>query len=307
MFQKTIGIIGGSGFLGTELVSVISKSGHRIKIFSRNPNKNKSLKLIGDLGQVSFKCGNVNNELDVDNFIKGCDCIVNLVAVLSESGSQNFKNLHLIAPEIISKSVLKHNVKNFIQMSSIGADIKSKSYNAQSRALGENRVKNLVPTATIIRSSIIFGKNDAFFIRFAEMAKFSPFLPLPGGGESLYQPVYVRDVALAIDKIIKEICHQGKTYELGGPTVYSWKQLMQFINKNIKNPRFLINIPYSFLVFPAFMMSFLPSPILTVDQLRQLKTNNIVNEGMPGFQSLDIKPSSIEVEMPKHMTLFNNS
>ena len=304
MKNKTITIFGGSGFLGKEIVSHLSTKGFILKVFGRSYEKLQTLKLYGSPGQISIYAGNINNLKNIDNIISGSDYIINLIAVLSEFRSQSFDNLHVKAPQNIATVSIKHGIKQFIQISSIGADLESLSYNSRSRAQGENELKSIIPNdkLTIIRPSIIFGENDHFFFRFAKLSNLTPFLPLPGGGRTKFQPVFVKDIAISIEKIISNVSYQGKVYELGGPKIFSWKELMQFLNKNLLIPRLLISIPFQLLSMPAFFMSFLPKPILTLDQIKQLKLDNVVSEDYFHFDDLDIKPRSLEMEMPKYLS-----
>ncbi len=304
MKSKTVAIFGGSGFLGKEIVSSLSSKGYILKVYGRSYEKLTKLKLFGYPGQISIFVGSINKFENIRDIIRGCDYVINLIAVLSEFRSQNFYNLHIKAPEKLATEAINHEIKQFIQLSSIGAHLDSISYNSRSRASGENVLKSIIPSEklTIIRPSIIFGENDHFFCRFAKLSNLTPFLPLPGGGRTKFQPVFVKDVAKAIVKIICNDAYQGKIYELGGPKIYSWRELMQFLNKNISKPRLLISIPFSFLAIPAFFMAFLPKPLLTLDQLKQLKLDNIVGKNIFNFGDLNLKPNYLEEVMPKYLS-----
>ena len=303
---KNIGVAGGSGFLGKSLISILAKSNYKIKIFCRNYDQAKSLKIYGEPGQITIVRGNINNKNDVEDFVKGCDVIVNLVAVFFEYGSQNFNNIHVLAPKILATSAKNAGVKNFIQVSNIGADKNSISKSLRSRRYGEIEVQNIYPHSTIIRPSLIFGENDAFFYRFAKMARFSPFLPLIDGGKNLFQPVFVDDVSLAITKIIKQKNFSGHIYELGGPKIYSFKELLKYLLLQINKKRILLNFNGNILFFPALMMSYYPFPVITLDQIKTLKLDNIVNTKQKTFNNLKIIPLELEKIMPPYLLKFKN-
>ncbi len=305
MYQN-IGVAGGSGFLGKSLIKILAKSKHKIKILCRNYDQAKPLKILGEPGQIIIIRGNVNNKDDVEGFVKGCDIIINLVAVFFEYGSQNFNNIHVLAPKILAIAAKKAGVKNFVQVSNIGADKNSFSESLKSRGLGELEIKKIYPNSTIIRPSLIFGENDAFFYRFEKMSKFLPFLPLIDGGENLFQPVFVNDVSLAISKIIEQPNFHGHIYELGGPKIYSFKELIKYLLVTINRKRILINFNGNLLFIPALIMSYYPFPVITPDQIKTLKLNNIINTKHKTFKDLKIIPFKLEQIMPPYLSKLKN-
>ena len=304
MKDKVIGIFGGSGFVGLELVSLLCKSGYKIQVFSRNPSSIQNLSLLGDIGQISIISGNVNNEIEVNNFIKGCDIIVNLVAIFFEFGEQNFQNIHVDAPVQIAKLSKKHNVTHLIHVSDRWADENSYSKSSKSRGVAEKLVKEACNNVTIIRLDVLYGKNDGLFFRFAKIIKCLPVIPLPSKSKAIFQPVFVKDVTKAIEKIIVNKNFHLKTFELFGPKSYTWKELMQYFSNNIKTKIFLMPIPMPLLSIPAFFFGFLPNPLITIDQLRRFKVRIRQRTNTMSLQDLDIKPSSIEIEMQKYLKNF---
>ena len=304
MTDKVIGIIGGSGFVGLELVSLLCKSGYKIKIFSRNPLSKHNLSLLGDIGQISIISGNVNNDTEINKFIKGCDIIVNLVAIFFEFGEQNFQNIHIDAPLQIAKLSKKHNVTHLIHISDRWADENSFSKSSKSRGVAEKLVKEAFHNVTIIRLDVLFGKNDGLFFRFSKIIKFLPIIPLPSKSKAIFQPVFVKDVVKAIEKIILNKKFHFNTFELFGPKSYTWKELMLYFSKNIKTKIFLISIPIPLLSIPAFFFGFLPNPLITLDQLRRFKICIMQRTNTMSLQDLDIKPSSLEIEMQKYLKNF---
>ena len=304
MKKDIIGIFGGSGFVGLELVSLLCKAGYRIKIFSRNAPSNKSLYLIGELGQVTSFSGNVNNANEVERFIIGCDIVINLVALFYEFGKQNFKNIHIDAPILIAKYSNKHKIKHLIHISDRWADENSISESSKSRGIAERSVKEIFNKTTIVRLDVLFGKNDGLFFRFSKIITLLPIIPLPLGSRAIFAPLFVKDVSLAIKKIIENKNFHGKSFELFGPKSYSWNELMKYFQKTIKSKIYLVPIPIFLLSIPAFFFSYLPNPLITVDQLRRFKVKITHNSENFVLDDLNIKPSTLEIEMQKYLKNF---
>jgi len=304
MKKDIIGIFGGSGFVGLELVSLLCKAGYRIKIFSRNAPSNKSLYLIGELGQVTSFSGNVNNANEVERFIIGCDIVINLVALFYEFGKQNFKNIHIDAPILIAKYSNKHKIKHLIHISDRWADEYSISKSSKSRGIAERSVKEIFNKTTIVRLDVLFGKNDGLFFRFSKIITLLPIIPLPLGSRAIFAPLFVKDVSLAIKKIIENKNFHGKSFELFGPKSYSWNELMKYFQKTIKSKIYLVPIPIFLLSIPAFFFSYLPNPLITVDQLRRFKVKISHNSENFVLDDLNIKPSTLEIEMQKYLKNF---
>ena len=304
MKNDIIGIFGGSGFLGLELVSTLCKSGYQVKVFSRNASCNNLINLIGDLGQVSTFSGNINDTKEVERFIEGCDIVINLVALFFEYGRQNFQNIHIDAPIQIAKISKKNNVKQLIHISDRWADANSNSKSSKSRGIAEKRIKEIFEETTIVRLDVLFGKNDGLFFRFGKIIKLMPVIPLPKESKAIFSPLYVKDAALAIDKIVKNKIFHRKLFELFGPKSYSWEELMIFFKKNIQSKVFLIKVPINLLSFPALFFSLLPNPLITIDQLRRFKIKVDYDKKNLSIEDLSIKTSSIETEMPKYLKNF---
>lgn len=298
MNNGLITVFGGSGFLGKYVVRALIKDGWRVRVPVRRPHTAQDLKVIGDVGQVQLVQANLRFEKSVDAAIEGSDAVVNLVALLFESGSQNFDALHVKGAEVLAKKSLAHGVTNFIQVSALGASLNSDSSYSSTKAMGEKIIRDIIPSSDIVRPSIIFGAEDNFFNRFAAMTQLSPFIPLLGGGQSLFQPVYVNDVAKVVAKLAGKGT-AGNTYELGGPKVYSFKELMQVMLHVVDRKRVLIPVPWvasNFLGFLGEVSGSLPfvSPFLTRDQVKNLRKDNIVSEGALGFSSFEISAETVE-------------
>ena len=304
MKKEIIGIFGGSGFVGLELVSLLCKSGYRIKIFSRNAPSNKSLNLIGELGQVTSFSGNIIDKKEVERFIVGCDIIINLVALFYEFGKQNFKNIHIDAPILIAKYSNKHKIKHLIHISDRWANENSISQSSKSRGIAEKSVKEIFNKTTIVRLDILFGKNDGLFFRFSKIIKLLPIIPLPLESRAIFAPLFVKDASIAIKKIIENKKFHAKSFELFGPKSYSWNELMRYFQKTIKSKVYLLPLPIFLLSIPAFFFSYLPNPLITLDQLRRFKIRISYNSENLVLDDLNIKPSTLEIEMQKYLKNF---
>ena len=302
--MATITIFGGSGFLGRYVVAAFAKKGHQIKVVSRDPEHAKFLKPLGDVGQIRTLSANLNDESAVNDAIVGSDIVINCVGILAENGFQKFDKIHHLAVERIARLSKKNGATKLIHVSAIGADDDSQSKYAMTKASGESAVIEAFPSATIVRPSLIIGPEDQFFNRFATLARIMPALPLIGGGMTRFQPVYVGDIAQAILKISSQKSSEGKIYELGGPKVYTFKELMAFTLKAINKKRLLFSIPFPFAYAQGAILQILPKPLLTVDQVKLLKRDNIVGRDEFTFADLEITPQAIEPIAEKYLERF---
>lgn len=300
----TVTVFGGSGFVGRHTVSALAKAGYRVRVAVRHPNLGMYVLPAGDIGQIEIRKTNVRDAADVAAALRGADAAVNLVGVLYERGHQNFDEVHVEAAEAIAKAAKAEGVKALVHVSAIGANPEADSGYAKSKGEGEARVRAAFPEATVLRPSIVFGPEDDFFNRFAAMARMSPALPLIGGGHTKFQPVFVGDIASAILKAIEETATHGKTYELGGPGVYSFKELMEFILKVIGRKRLLVPWPFALATINAFFLQFWFKPLLTPDQVTLLKSDNVVSKGALTLADLGIKPDAIEAVVPNYLWRF---
>lgn len=306
MDQKLITLIGGSGFVGRYAVRELAKAGYRLRVVCRRPEDAQHLTTAGDLGQIALMRGDMARPETVMNALKGADAVVNLVGILYERGSQRFNALHAQGAERIAQAVKQKGIPSLIHISALGVDRAIGSQYARTKMLGENAVRAAFPEATVLRPSVIFGTEDNFFNQFARMATLSPCLPLIGGGETLFQPVYVVDVAKAIRRCLEEPACRGKTYELGGPDVYTFRQLMQYILKVTGRKRCLVPIPFGIANVMAFFTERLPKPLLTRDQVRLLRYDNIVDSAALTFASLGMQPTPVELVVPEYLARFHN-
>ncbi len=298
-------VFGGTGFVGRQVVRALAKQGFRVRVAARNVGRGYRLRMLGDVGQIEVVQANVRNPASVGRALDGAEGCVNLVGVLYEGGRQGFQSLHAMGSKTIAEAAEARGVGRFVQVSALGADIDSPSKYARTKAMGEAVVRAAIPSAVVLRPSVVFGPEDAFFNRFATMAGFSPALPLPGGGETRFQPAYVADVAAAVAKALTDPDCAGQTYELGGPGVFTFRELMEFVLRETGKSRLLLPLPWGVasLVGQAAALSSLVGipPVLTQDQVELLKSDNVVSDGAPGFVELGITPRSVEAIVPSYL------
>jgi NADH dehydrogenase len=303
MHARLVTVFGGSGFLGRHTVKALAKEGWRIRVAVRHPNGAFFLRPAGTVGQIAtLKC-DVTDREQVATAVAGADAVVNLTGILYPSG-QSFEEVHGEGAENIALASTQAGVKALVHVSAIGADSESESRYAKTKAEGEAKVRAAYPNATILRPSLVFGPEDDFFNRFAGIARISPLLPLIGGGRTLFQPVFVADVAAAIATSLSNEKARGKIFELGGPTVYSFRQLMEIICWETGRKRLLVPLPFGLAMFKSFFLQLMPKPLLTPDQVRLLKHDNVVSPAALTLADLGITPNSVEAEVPAYLWRF---
>ncbi len=242
--SKLITIIGGSGFIGRHITRALARQGHRIRIAVRRPDLAGHVQPLGTPGQIMPVQANLRFPESIEAACTGADVVINLVGVLYSSGGQTFSALHAHGARVAARAARNAGAAQFIQMSAIGADMDSGSHYAHTKAEGEAAAAEEFPGAIIIRPSIVFGPEDNFFNQFAAIARLSPVLPLIGGGGTLFQPVFVGDVAEAVAKLVADGSASGKTYELGGPAKKSFRQVLQYVLEVTGRKRLLVPLPF---------------------------------------------------------------
>lgn len=308
MKNGLVTVFGGSGFLGRYVVRALVADGWRVRVALRRPHTAQDLKVIGDVGQVQLMQANLRYEASIKAAMQGADAVINLVALLYESGNQTFEALHVTGADKLAQIAAENGITNFAHVSSIGADVNAPSDYSRTKGEGEMRVRAAVPSANIFRPSVLFGAEDNFFNRFAQIAGLAPALPLFGGGESQFQPVYVGDVGAAIVQTITSGTN-GRTYELGGPRQYSFKELMQLILEVIDKKRLLLPIPWvgaNLMGVMGELSGNLPfvAPFLTRDQVKNLKLDNVAGQEALGFSDLNITPETVEAVIPTYLAKY---
>ena len=306
MKQHRAAILGGNGFIGRYVVKRLAERGDVLTVGGRRAASAKFLKLKGDVGQVGLVNMAIDDEALLPAFVANNDAVVNLVGILHESGGQRFDRIHHVGPAHLARLAREAGVARFVHISAIGADPRSTSAYARTKAAGEEAVRDAFPTATILRPSVVFGPEDQFFNRLATLAMISPVVPLIGGGETRFQPVYVGDVADAVVRCIDDSTTAGRTYELGGPKVYSLRALTELLLAEIHRRRYLLDLPFGLASLQARLMSLLPNPPLTPDQVEMLKRDNIVSSGALTLATLGITPTPVEAILPTYLDRFRH-
>lgn len=296
-----VSLIGGTGFLGQHVARALLQAGYRVHIYSRNPEKAQQMKTLGTMGQLQLLRGSIRSHKTLERATNNVYAVINLVGLLYESGDQTFKEVHTNAVKKLAHLATMKDIEKCIHVSGLGVDQAMQSRYAQTKLAGEEVLLDEFPHATIMRPSIIFGPEDSFFNRFEYMSRYLPCLPLVGDGHTGFQPVYVKDVAIAIVSALQKKECEGKTYELGGPKTYSFKELIAFILRITGRHRALIPLPFPIAKMQARMFELLPKPLLTRDQVELLRTNNVVKDKKHGFKAFDIEPIAIEDVVPGYL------
>jgi NADH dehydrogenase len=305
-----ITVFGGSGFLGRHVVRALAKRRYRIRVAVRRPDLAGHLQPLGTVGQIHAVQANLRYPESVEAAVRDSAVVINLVGILFQHGRQRFTAVHTVGAETVAQAASDFGAR-LIHISAIGADVNSSSAYARSKAEGERLVLAAKPTATIMRPSIVFGPEDGFFNRFAAMARLSPVLPLIGGGHTRFQPVFAGDVAAAIATVVQGNATPGAIYELGGPEIRSFRELMEYVLATIERRRLLLPLPFALAKLQAAFLQFLPNPPLTPDQVELLKRDNVVSEDAKGrsrtLQGLHINPTAMETIVPSYLWRFRRS
>jgi len=304
MAAKLATVFGGAGFIGRYLVQRLARAGWRICVPARQPDSALFLIPLGDVGQIVPMAANIRNEASVRRAVEGASVVVNLVGILSEAGPQSFDAVHREGALRIARIAAGLGAERLLHISALGAASQSPSAYARSKAAGEAAVRAAFPAATIFRPSIVFGPEDDFFNRFARLARLLPALPLIGGGRTRFQPVYVGDVADAMMAALMDPKTAGQIYELGGPQTYIFRELMEILLEQIQRRRWLVPIPFPIAAIQGAVLSLLPNPPLTRDQVKLLKRDNVVSGLFPGLTEFGIRPTALEAVIPGYLDRF---
>ena len=313
-----ITVFGGSGFAGQQVVRALAKRGMRVRVPMRRPHLGAELRVLGDVGQIQLVQANVRFPDSVAAALEEADGVVNLVGVLHDRGKQNFTALHVDAARTIAEAAAARGVTRLAHVSAIGAAAKGARY-ARTKYQGEQAVREALPSATILRPSIMFGPDDTFFNRFAQMAQTASALPifgalpLIGGGKTRFQPIFVGDVADAVCAALERDDARGRTYELGGPRTYTFKEVLHYVTREIDRPVPLVPLPF-FIAHPlgllldwSFKLNPFADPPLTGDQVTLLRRDNVVGSepGVGTIADLGVSPlETVEAIVPNYLWRF---
>jgi NADH dehydrogenase len=304
---KLVTIFGGSGFVGRYVVRALVNRGYRVRVAVRRPDLAGHLQPIGNVGQIHLTQANLRYPDSIKAAAKGSDIIINLVGILAESGKQKFDAVQFYGAQHVARAAKEVGAK-LIHMSAIGADAESESGYGETKGKAEKAVKDIVRSAIIMRPSIIFGPEDDFFNRFGSMSRFSPFLPLIGGGTTKFQPVYVGDVADAIAKAVDGELSDGKIYELGGPHIKTFRECLELMLKEVARSRMFISLPWFVASIIGRLIGWLPGAPITADQVEMLKSDNVVcddaiktNRTLSG---MGIQPTPMAIILPSYLVQY---
>ncbi|MEA2725824.1 MAG: hypothetical protein QOF70_299 [Acetobacteraceae bacterium] len=301
--RRVATVFGGSGFIGRYVVKRLAQQGYVVRVPSRYPEGALFLKPMGAVGQVVPLYATVTNEGTLHRAVEGAEVVVNLVGALTESRTASFQAIHTEGSESIAALSAAAGVSRLIQISAIGADPNSPSRYASTKGKAEQAVLAAFPNATILRPSLVFGLEDKFFNRFAALARLAPFMPVIAGDTKM-QPVFVSDVADAVMAAVASSATQGKTYEVGGPRVWTFRDILAFILKTTHRDRKLVNIPMGIARLQAAVLQYVPGKPLTPDQLIMLSKDNVVAPGALGLADLGITPTPVELVVPGYLSRY---
>ena len=298
MNRRLITLFGGSGFIGRHIVRRLGVEGWIVRVAVRDPVDASFLQPLGDAGQIVAVGADVTDPATVEAAVQEADVVVNLVGILYERGRRTFQRVHVDGAANVARAAKAAGAKRLVQMSAIGADADSPAAYGRTKKAGEEAAQTAFPGATVTRPSVVFGPEDDFFNRFASMARYLPALPV---FDTSFQPVYVGDVADAVMKIIDEPATAGKTYELGGPRVVDFRELMELVLSETRRRRLLLPMPLAIAEIEAWFLEKLPVPPLTRDQVKLLERDNVVSPKALTFKDLGLEPTTMEAILPTYL------
>ncbi|VIO64998.1 hypothetical protein CI1B_00920 [Bradyrhizobium ivorense] len=309
--DTTVTVFGGSGFLGRNVVRALCKRDYRIRVAVRRPELAGHLQPLGRVGQIHAVQANVRYPASVEAAMRDSQVAINLVGILAEGRGQTFEAVQVKGAEAVAKAAAAAGAQ-MVHVSAIGADKDSTSGYYRAKAGGEAAVHAALPSATIIRPSLLFGPEDQFTNRFAALARFSPVLPLVGGGVNRLQPTYVADVARVVADAVDGKTKAGATYELGGPEVLTMREVMEIIQQITQRDRMLVPLPFGLAKFQSYFLQFAPGAFkLTPDQVEMLRADNVVSEAATAagltYAGLGITPDSMEAVAPQYLWRYRAS
>lgn len=302
---QTATVFGGTGFAGRRIVAELARRGLTVKIATRVPEHAYFLKPCGVPGQIVPLACDYSDPASITSAVRGSDYVINCIGLLFERRKGDFVRAHIDIPREIAQACARHGVAGFVHLSALGAD-KGQSRYARTKLEGEATVRTGFPAAVILRPGVMFGPGDSFFNMFAELARYTPVLPLIGGGKTKLQPVYVGDVAATAMAALETPGASGKTYELGGPEIVTFRDVYERLAALTGRRRCLVSVPFALAKIEAAFLNLLPRPLLTPDQVESLKTDSVVTPGALTPGSLGIAPTPMDAILPEQMARYRS-
>jgi uncharacterized protein YbjT (DUF2867 family) len=296
----SITVFGGTGFIGRHLVVLLRRRGATVRLAVRHPDRVRVVTEPAHTPEIIQ--ADLLDDVAVDRAIAGADAVVNLVGILTETATQTYRAIHVEGARRVALAAQRHGVMRLIHISALGASPTSPAVSDRTKAEGEQAVRAVFPQATVVRPSLTFGEDDHFFSRFAAIIRTSPILPLIGGGTTKFQPVLVDDMTAGLLELLERSDTAGKTYEFGGPQIYSFKVLLELLLTALNRQRVLIPIPFILAEMQAGLLELLPNPPLTRDQVRLLKTDKVISGVEPTLGDLGVQPRPLE----EFLTIFKD-
>lgn len=289
----TITVFGGTGFIGRHLVALLLRSGKTVRMAVRHPGRVKTPPAEAT-NSLEIVQADILDDTSVGSAIMGADAVFNLVGILTETSAQTYRAIHLEGARRVALAAQNHGVMRVIHMSALGSSPRSPAMSDRPKAEGEEAVRAAFPQATVVRPSLVFGEDDHFFSRFAAMIRSSPLVPLIGGGTTKFQPVFIGDMVAGMAEVVRRPDTAGKTYEFGGPQVYSFKELLELLMTALNRHRILLPIPFALAEMQAAFLELLPNPPLTRDRVRLLKTDKVVSGTESTLGDLGVQSHRLE-------------
>ncbi|MSO74444.1 MAG: complex I NDUFA9 subunit family protein [Alphaproteobacteria bacterium] len=323
MSDPVVTVFGGTGFLGRHIVQRLARLGATIRVATRRPDRALFLKPLGGVGQIVPVPVHYGKDDSIARALQGSDWVINLVGILTEQPGREFTAIHGELPGRIGRIAVATGVARFVQISAIGAAANSGAAYLRSKAAGEAAARATFPGVTIMRPSVVFGPEDGFFNALGALSRLSPVIPLffcgwprlafdgifpalrfPGAGASLMQPVYVGNVADAVIVALRDPKSAGRVFELGGPTVYRFREAVELALSVVRRRRYLVPVPFFALEAAAFFAQAIPFSPLRPDLVRMMKLDNIVSSGAAGLADLGITPTTAELILPTYLYAY---
>ena len=304
MHYPLVTLVGGAGFVGRHTVKLLASQGYRLRILVRDTVAAEFIKTAGNVGQIALEHADITKPETLAGKFAGSDAVVNFASILYQGGRQTFEAINVEGARAVAAEAKKAGAKALVHISGLGIEGAQETRYGQTKLAGEKAVREAFPDATILRPSLIVGPEDQFFQRFARMALLSPVLPLIGEGQTRFQPTLVTDVAQAVAYAINNGETKGKTYELGGPQIYTLREMFGMINTLTKRNTGFLRIPTPVARLMGTISEMLPiKPFITRDQVKMLKHDSVLGHTL-GYAALGITPQSIESMLPHYLARY---